>query len=401
MHEADPCATRGVALSQAEAAMCHACKAARVMENRSFPSLRRVSSDCVPQPAAGRLGACPACGLVQACVDQAWRQLAASIYEAYAIYHQGGGAEQAVFEQGDGQSMPRSRRLVDAMLQCVSLPQTGRALDIGCGNGGFLRALSAARPGWTLVGTELDGRHREDVLAIAGVETLVAAADPAEVEGRFDLVSLVHVLEHIVDPAGFLSRVADRLADDGVLLIQVPYFPRNPFELLIADHCSHFTPATMTRLLGAAGLRPVHVSIDWVVKELSVLAQRGPCELSAGNDGNDGTDVTVGVDWLVSTRDVARRVARQAARPIGVFGTSIAGTWLAVELGDAVALFVDEDAARVGQAHMGRPILSPRQVEPGTDVFIALPTPLARAVASRVGRDDVRYHLPTPLATWI
>ncbi len=397
MHEAGPYATTGATLAREEAVMCHACGAARVVENLAFSSLRRVSSDCVPQPAGGRLGACPACGLVQACVDEAWRKLAASIYEAYAIYHQGGGAEQAVFEQGEGQSMPRSRRLVDAMLQCVSLPQTGRALDIGCGNGGFLRALSAARPGWSLAGTELDGRHREDVLAIAGVQTFVATADPADVEGRFDLVSLVHVLEHIVDPGDFLSRVADRLADEGVLLIQVPYYPHNPFELLIADHCSHFKPATLARLLRAAGLRPVHVSVDWIAKELSVVAADGVCEPVTLEPG---TQLATAVDWLLETRDAARRVARQAGRPIAVFGTSIAGTWLTAELGDAVGLFVDEDAARVGLRHMGRPIVSATQVEPGTDVFISLPTPLARVVASRVRRDNVRYHLPAPLATW-
>jgi SAM-dependent methyltransferase len=293
--------------------------------------------------------------------------------------------------------MPRSRRLVDAMLQCVSLPQTGRALDIGCGNGGFLRALSAARPGWSLAGTELDGRHREAVLAIAGVQTFVATADPADVEGRFDLVSLVHVLEHIVDPGDFLSRVADRLADEGVLLIQVPYFPHNPFELLIADHCSHFAPATLARMLGAAGLQPVHVSVDWVAKELSVLAQHGAREPVALEPD---TAMTTAVDWLIRTRDAAHRIVRQTAGPMAVFGTSIAGTWLAAELGDRIGLFVDEDMARVGQRHMGRTIVAPARVEPGTDVFMALPTPLARTVASRIRRVDVLYHLPPVLASW-
>lgn len=380
---------------------CHACGAAHVNEIPGFSGLRRVSSDCVPQPEGGRLGMCSDCGLAQACVDDGWRTLAASIYEQYAIYHQGGGAEQPVFEQGGGQSMPRSmprsRRLVDALLRTIALSDRGRALDIGCGNGGFLRALSQSRPGWSLTGTELDERHRAAVLAIAGVESFCATADPADVDGRFDLVSLVHVLEHIVEPASFLSRVADRLEHDGVLLIQIPYYPHNPFELLIADHCSHFTPATLTRLLVAAGLRPVHISMDWVAKEMSVVAQRGRCEPAASEPD---TTLTMAVDWLVAARDAARGVAQQAGGCIAVFGTSIAGTWLAAELGDAVGRFVDEDAARVGQAHLGRPIASPRQMEPGTDVFIALPTPLARAVAARIARAGVRYHLPPPLATW-
>jgi hypothetical protein len=89
---------------------------------------------------------------------------------------------------------------------------------------------------------------------------------------------------------------------------------------------------------------------------------------------------------------MARRLAVQG--PIGIFGTSIAATWLAAELEGAAAFFVDEDAARVGKRLMNRPIFAPGKLDAGSNVLVALPHTLAESVARRLERPGVRYHIP-------
>jgi hypothetical protein len=59
-------------------------------------------------------------------------------------------------------------------------------------------------------------------------------------------------------------------------------------------------------------------------------------------------------------RDKAR--LSPGSRPFGIFGTSIAGTWLYGELGDRTSFFVDEDPARAGKAHLGVRIIAPPNV---------------------------------------
>lgn len=380
----------------ATAAACHACGHAAITPVPGFEALPRVSSDCRPQPAGGRLAVCETCGLVQAVVDPAWRRETAAIYDNYAVYHQGGGAEQAVFTTRPGEAQPRSRRLVARLLDTIHLPATGRALDVGCGNGGFLRALTEQRPRWTLAGTELDERNRAAVTAIPRVEAFHATADPGVISGVYDLVSLIHVLEHIVDPAAFLDRLRPRLGEGGHLLIQVPYFPHNPFELLIADHSSHFTPDTLARLLGCAGMRPIVTSVDWVAKELSVVACLAATTAAPGEAPAAGAleAATAAVAWLSRVFQQARALG--ACRRLGLFGTSIAASALAGALGDAIAFYMDEDPARVGGRHLGRPILTPAQAPPESDILIALPTPIARAVVQRLP-DGLRIHLPPEL----
>jgi SAM-dependent methyltransferase len=148
-------------------------------------------------------------------------------------------------------------------------------LDVGCGNGATIRAFGQVAPGWKKAGTEFDDKYRADVESIPNTEPLHVG--PVEnVPGSFDVITMVHVLEHIVDPIAVLETLRGKLAPGGLLLIEVPHHPANPFELLIADHRTHFTSDSMTRALAAAGFEIVSVAEDWIPKELSVVARPAP-----------------------------------------------------------------------------------------------------------------------------
>jgi hypothetical protein len=93
-------------------AICHVCGAPAVREHAPYRKLRRVTSDCQPWPAGGALGYCDACGTTQKVIGPGWQAEVKRIYEEYAIYHQGAGAEQSVFDQASGVAQARSDRLV-------------------------------------------------------------------------------------------------------------------------------------------------------------------------------------------------------------------------------------------------------------------------------------------------
>jgi hypothetical protein len=187
-------------------APCHLCEAGSVTTIPAFAQFMRVSSDHLTWPSGGRLGVCDRCGGVQKLIDDTWRSEIKSIYDKYRIYHQSGGIEQATFNQEQGQALTRSSRLLRRLVAEFPLGEIGRLLDIGCGNGALLRAFAEIAPRWSSAGTEWDDKYRAAVESIRGVEELFTVP-PDRVPGQFDLVTMVHVLEHVPLPRHFLSGI--------------------------------------------------------------------------------------------------------------------------------------------------------------------------------------------------
>lgn len=342
--------------------------------------LRRVTSDCKPWPAGGQLAWCRSCGLVQAAITPEWQAEADRIYANYTIYHQSGGREQRVFGTG-GAGLPRSEKIVSALRRVVGVPEAGRLLDVGCGNGAFLTAWSRQMPGWALAGSEVSDTNRAAVESIPGVERLHTGS-LAEIPGRFSAISLIHVLEHIPSPIAFLGQLREKLEPGGLLIIEVPDCAQNPFILLVADHSTHFTPATAAACAAAAGFEVVSATGDWVAKEVSVVARRTAGDSPAGPtmrvDEADATRVLAGARSLAQSR--AHVILQLVASDFGIFGTAIGATWFDAESGSRAQFFVDEDESRFGKTHLGRPILRPTDVPVGSTVVV----PLAPAIASGV-----------------
>ena len=97
-----------------------------------------------------------------------------------------------------------------------------RLLDVGCGHG--LLIDEARRRGYEARGIELSApaaAHARDRLGLPVSETALEELDGEE-DGRWEVVVLADVLEHLEDPAGALTRCEALLAPGGALLVVTP-----------------------------------------------------------------------------------------------------------------------------------------------------------------------------------
>lgn len=225
-----------------------------------------------PSPAASSSETCPSCG--QARFETVFRS------RGFAIGRCGGcglvrtlgvGEDVAVeyppFDQGETPLVRLFRfaatQLIRERLAFVRGVQAdGRLLDFGCGSGSFARLAASA--GYDVVGLEPfslgQGLDSDRLRLIRG--SLDQHADSL---GRFDVITLWQVLEHVADPGALLQQLLSHLAPGGTLIVSVPnfaswqsrFFGQGWFHLDPPRHVTHFERGTLSALFDRLDLETI------------------------------------------------------------------------------------------------------------------------------------------------
>jgi 2-polyprenyl-3-methyl-5-hydroxy-6-metoxy-1,4-benzoquinol methylase len=177
----------------------------------------------------------------------------------------------AIEERARGDLSERCAFWLERLVEVVWPP--GRALEIGCGHGGFVRLLREL--GFDAVGTELSPWVVEYARRTFDVPVLQGPLEKLALAPGFACIAAFDVLEHLEDPLDTARRCADLLAPDGVLVLQTPWYRGEgaDWAMLQADEHIHlFTEASIRLLLRRAGFRDVRVEPSLFPYDMWVVA---------------------------------------------------------------------------------------------------------------------------------
>jgi 2-polyprenyl-6-hydroxyphenyl methylase/3-demethylubiquinone-9 3-methyltransferase len=108
--------------------------------------------------------------------------------------------------------------------ECSRTPLDGKtAIDVGCGAG--LLSEPLARMGAKVTGIDASPEVIDVARAHAsemGLAIDYRAGDVQELEGQFDLITCMEVIEHVAEPSTFVNALAKRLAPQGLLIMSTP-----------------------------------------------------------------------------------------------------------------------------------------------------------------------------------
>jgi SAM-dependent methyltransferase len=156
----------------------------------------------------------------------------------------------------------------------VPIVPGGRYLDIGCGTGDMLAAM-------TQLGMEAEGIEPSSFGAAkareAGLKVTCGLLHEARFpDASFDAVSMFHVLEHTEDPIEMLRECRRILKSGGELVIGVPNFDSLVFALVgkswvglqLPTHLQHFSPKSLRRAAERAGLYAGRIETESFVEHV-------------------------------------------------------------------------------------------------------------------------------------
>jgi SAM-dependent methyltransferase len=97
-----------------------------------------------------------------------------------------------------------------------------RILDVGCGSGATSAWLKSVYPESHIVGLEGNGALLPELARNVDEPHIVDLNGPWPDVGAADLVLLLDVLEHLVDPDKALAQIMEIMTEDGTVIISLP-----------------------------------------------------------------------------------------------------------------------------------------------------------------------------------
>ncbi len=232
---------------------CPICMSEAVVDEFESPTTRN--------PADGyrwHIWKCSACGHRFMNPQPTARELERFYNSEYAPYSPDHGAE------GSDECVMQSAR-ESGSFRHLPLPAGKRLLDVGCGAGYFLRiakGLGAIAEGIEPSGYAAEQARHQGIEVFCG--TAEEYAQKSNGAKRFDIITLNHVLEHLLDPVATLATLKTLLNSEGIIWIAVPNGASWSFRRLrdhwhsldVPYHVQHFSPSSLQHCGAKAGLKP-------------------------------------------------------------------------------------------------------------------------------------------------
>ena len=182
------------------------------------------------------------------------------------------------------------------VLAVGQVPANSRVLDLGIADGSVARVLG--RMGCTVSGVEIDPFAADLARSVSKGDVIVGDLNTfeftEEFRGKhFDVVLMLDVLEHLVDPAAVLGRLTPVVAEGGWGVVSLPNIAHVSARLALLE--GHFTytetgllDRTHLRFFDRDGIDDLLADAGWGLFDLVRVTRRlGTTEIPAGRPDPD------------------------------------------------------------------------------------------------------------------
>ena len=198
---------------------------------------------------------------------------------------------------------------------------------------------------------EVSSRH-ENIFIIKGYDQYTKsprkdiAKDMGSIDDeKYDVITLVHVLEHVLEPVKLIETLLNMLNDDGIIVINIPNIYKNPYDLFVIDHLHHFSENSLNYL--HKRINNIKLTFYYLIENQILL------EIKKNNykyiETNNIININNKIDYLINF--INKKISRidSLAEPYYIFGTSIASQFITHNTSGKIIKYIDENPNKLGK----------------------------------------------------
>lgn len=123
----------------------------------------------------------------------------------------------------------KKRKLIE-VIRSLKFPESGEALDYGCGNGVLTEVFKQTLPGWDVYGTDISAVAIENAKKTYPDCTFFVSGDKMYASKKFSLLITHHVLEHVYDLQQAFKEITAYTSNASAMLHILPCGNEGSFE---------------------------------------------------------------------------------------------------------------------------------------------------------------------------
>ena len=176
-------------------------------------------------------------------------------------------------------------------------------LDIGCFDGKLLKEFRKIFDGAELCGFDVSVQHERyfsDDERIRFYHT-----DLSGIDARFDLITVVNVINYVEKIGDFVGHLKRLLKKDGMIYIEAMDINKNPCQILCGDLYTQYNRDLLQNLSAFYGLRFGILDTRWAPRSIGGMAR-----FDSGRGGNlvDDKGIFACLEYLNNLKDMAEKI---------------------------------------------------------------------------------------------
>lgn len=325
---------------------------------------------------------CNLCGNLQKEINKKYIKKISSIYKKYIGFKKYNNKDQTkVF---DIESSKSRCEVIFNLIQ-KKIKRKIKFLDFGCSNGAMLYPMLGEKK-IALYGTDIKNILDKKITKSKNFKGFLNLNKILSYNEKFDIITLIHVFEHFIDPLNELIKIKKLLKKNGRIYIQIPNYNENYYDLRIYDHAVHWNRLSLNHIFQKIGLKIEKIYTSIIDCEFTiVLKKEKTIQINIDIKKINFEKKNI-LNQLFKINKIFKKLIE--TKKFSILGSSVAATLIISKFKNKIKHVYDQDLNKIGNYHFNFLI---HRIKKNSPEKIFLPFPKKRI--TNVKKNLTKYNL--------